>query len=130
MADSPLDRLPLYMRGGSIVPVGPDQQYIGEKRNVPITLYVYAGANGHFSLYEDDGHTYGYERGEFARIPIDWNDATRTLTIGARSGSFPGMPTNRSFDVVFVSPQHVVGYGARPGTPITYSGRAVRTRIQ
>jgi alpha-D-xyloside xylohydrolase len=129
-AASPLDRLPLYMRGGSIVPVGPDQQYIGEKRDAPIILYVYAGANGHFSLYEDDGHTYGYERGEFARVPIDWNDATRTLTIGARSGSYPGMPANRTFAVVLVSPQNVVGYGARPGTPIAYSGAAVRTRIQ
>ena len=129
-ADSPLDRLPLYMRGGSIVPVGPDEQYIGEKRDAPITLYVYAGANAHFSLYEDDGHTYGYERGEFARIPIDWNDTTRTLTIGARSGSYPAIPASRTFNVVLVSPQNVVGYGAKPGTAITYSGAAVRTRIQ
>src|SRR5262249_8337285 len=89
-SEAPIGALPLYVRGGSIVAVGPDQQYIGETRGEQITLYVYAGANGHFSLYEDDGHTYGYERGEFSRIPIDWNDATGTLTIGARAGSYKG----------------------------------------
>jgi len=129
-ADAPLDRLPLYMRAGSIVPVGPEQQYIGEKRDAPITLYVYSGANGHFSLYEDDGHTYGYERGAFARIPIDWNDASRTLTIGARTGSYPGMASNRTFTVVLVTPQSSIGYGAPANNPITYSGVQVRTRIR
>jgi len=129
-ADAPLDRLPLYMRAGSIVPVGPEQQYIGEKRDAPIALYVYSGANGHFSLYEDDGHTYGYERGEFARIPIDWNDASRTLTIGARAGSYSGMASNRTFTVVLVTPQSSIGYGAAANNPITYTGSAVRTQIR
>jgi alpha-D-xyloside xylohydrolase len=129
-ADAPLDRLPLYMRAGSIVPVGPDQQYVGEKRDAPITLYVYAGANGHFSLYEDDGHTYGYERGEFARIPIDWNDASRTLTIGARTGNYPGMTANRTFNVILVSPQNAAGFGAAPGHQVSYTGSLVRARVR
>jgi alpha-D-xyloside xylohydrolase len=129
-ADAPLDRLPLYMRAGSIVPVGPEQQYIGEKRDAPITLYVYSGANGHFSLYEDDGHTYGYERGEFARIPIDWNDASRTLTIGARAGSYSGMASSRTFTVVLVTPQSSSGYGAAANNPITYTGSAIRTQVR
>ena len=79
------------MRAGSIVPIGPELQYTDEKPADPITLYVYAGADGAFTLYEDDGLTYGYEKGAFARIPLRWNDATKTLTIGKREGSFPGM---------------------------------------
>jgi alpha-D-xyloside xylohydrolase len=128
-AAAPLERLPLYMRAGAIVPVGPEQQYIGEKPDAPVTLYVYAGANGRFSLYEDDGKSYGYERGEFARIPIDWNDATRTLTIGARSGRYPGMPASRTFSIVLVTPQAAAGYGATGGTAITYTGSAISRRL-
>ena len=129
-AEAPFDRLPLFVRAGSIVPVGPEQQYTGEQPNAPVTLYVYAGANGRFSLYEDDGRTYGYERAEFARVPIEWNDASRTLTIGARAGSYPGMPASRRFAVILVSPQSPVGYGATANNPIAYSGAAIRTVIR
>jgi alpha-D-xyloside xylohydrolase len=129
-ADAPYDSIPVYARAGSIVPVGPYQQYIGEKPNEPVTLYVYAGANGRFSLYEDDGRTYAYERGEFARIPIEWNDAARTLTIGARAGRFPGAPASRTFNVILVTPQSPVGYGAAANNPITYTGAAVTTRLR
>jgi alpha-D-xyloside xylohydrolase len=128
-AEAPLETMPLFVRAGSIVPVGPDQQYIGEKPRDQVTLYVYAGSNGQFSLYEDDGRTYGYERGAFSRIPLAWDDATRTLTIGARAGTFPGMPPNRTFNVVVVSPQSATGYagGAVKGRAIPYAGRAVST---
>jgi alpha-D-xyloside xylohydrolase len=129
-ADAPLDRLPLYMRAGSIVPIGPEQHYIGEKRDAPITLYVYAGANGRFSLYADDGRSYGYERGELARVPIAWDDATRTLTIGARTGRYPGMPAGRTFTVVLITPQTPIGYGAAGGTPISYTGSEIRRRLR
>jgi alpha-D-xyloside xylohydrolase len=130
-ADAPLDRLPLYMRAGSIVPVGPEQQYVGEKHDPPITVYVYGGANASFSLYEDDGKSYGYERGEFARIPITWDDATRTLTIGARTGSYPRMPASRSFRVTLVTAQNPVGYGTQAtGTTLTYTGAAIRARLR
>jgi len=130
-ADAPFDRLPLFMRAGSIVPVGPDQQYIGEKPGAPVTLYVYAGANGRFSLYEDNGRSYGYERGEFARIPIAWDDASGTLTVGARAGSYPGMPSSRTFNVILITPRSPSGYGAgTTATPIAYSGAAIRTRVR
>jgi alpha-D-xyloside xylohydrolase len=131
-ADAPFDRLPLYMRAGSIVPlIGPAQQYIGEHRDAQVILFVYAGANGRFSLYEDDGKSYGYERGEFARIPITWNDATRTLTIGALTGSYSGMPASRSFFVELVSPQNAAGYGTQAtGTTIAYTGTPISTRIR
>ncbi len=130
-ADAPYDQLPVFVRAGSIVPVGPDQQYIGEKPSSSLTLYVYAGANGQFSLYEDDGLTYGYERGQFSRIPIAWNDATRTLTIGARTGTFPGMPSSRSFNVILVSADAPAGYqGATvAGRSIAYRGTAVSARF-
>ena len=90
--------MPLFVRAGSIVPVGPELQYIGEKPARPDhALRLRRAPTARFSLYEDDGRTYGYERGEFARIPLRWNDATRTLTIGARDGCVPGMP--RAADV-------------------------------
>ena len=89
--------MPVHVSAGSIIPTGPEVMYTDEKPADPITLLVYAGANGDFTLYEDDGVTYGYEKGALARIPIRWNDATRTLTIGKREGSFPGMwPRARS----------------------------------
>ena len=89
---APYDSMPVHVRAGSIVPTGPELQYTDEKPADPIMLWVYAGADGAFTLYEDDGLTYGYEKGAFARIPLRWNDATRTLTIGKREGTFPGMP--------------------------------------
>ena len=100
---APYESMPVHVKAGSIIPTGPELMYTDEKPADPITLWVYAGANGDFTLYEDDGLTYGYEKGAFARIPIRWNDATRTLTIGKREGTFPGMTAARTFDVVLVS---------------------------
>ena len=113
------------------MPIGPDQQYIGEQPLDRVTLYVYAGANGRFSLYEDDGLTYGYEKREYSRIPMAWDDASRTLTSAAGRGRSSGMLRNRTFDVVLVSPAAPRGYGAQtPMKSIAYSGAAVRTRFE
>jgi len=101
-AAAPLARMPLYVRAGSIVPVGPDIQYTADKPGAPITLLVFTGADGSFDYYEDDGVSYGYERGEFARIPLRYDAAKGTLTIGARSGSYPGMPASRTFKVRWI----------------------------
>jgi alpha-D-xyloside xylohydrolase len=130
-ADAPYDELPVFVRAGAIVPFGPDQQYIGEKDARVLTLYVYTGANGRFSLYEDDGVTYGYERGQLSRIPISWDEAARTLTIGRRAGSFTGMLTERTFNVVLVSPGTPVGYPspAHGARAIAYRGGAVTTKF-
>ena len=95
-------RMPLFVRAGSIVPVGPEIQYTAEKPGAPITLLVFTGADGSFELYEDDGVSYGYERGEFARIPLRYDAAKDTLTIGARSGSYKGMPEKRTFRVRWI----------------------------
>jgi alpha-D-xyloside xylohydrolase len=101
-AAAPLSRMPLFVRAGSVVPVGPEIQYSSEKLAAPITLFVFTGADGSFDYYEDDGVTYGYERGEFARIPLRYDSAQETLTIGARSGSYPGMTAHRTFKVRWI----------------------------
>jgi alpha-D-xyloside xylohydrolase len=127
-APAPYDAIPVHVRSGSILPLGPELAYTGEKPSDPIVLYVYAGADGSFSLYEDDGLTYGYERGELSRIPITWVDATHTLTLGERQGSFPGMLAERRFDVVLVSAQTPVGFSFAPNAQrsLAYSGGAVQ----
>ena len=128
---APYDVMPVHVKAGSIVPTGPEIMYTDEKPADPITLWVYAGADGDFTLYEDDGLTYGYEKGAFARIPIQWNDATRTLTIGKREGAFPGMPAARTFDVVFVSKEKPVGFSFTPKADKTtrYEGAPVEVKL-
>jgi alpha-D-xyloside xylohydrolase len=123
-AAAAFDSIPVHVRAGSILPVGPELQYTSEKPADPLTLYVYGGADGSFNLYEDQGTTNDYERGVFSTIPLRWNDTTRTLTIGARSGSFPGMLASRTFQLILVNVTKAVGFSFTP-TPdksITYTG--------
>ena len=95
-----LDRVPMFVRAGSILPLGPVMQYVGEKTWENLELHVYPGADGEFTLYEDEGDSYNYERGAYSTITFRWNDRARTLTIGERHGSYPGMLMNRLFTVV------------------------------
>src|SRR5690606_12325090 len=99
-AAAPRERMPLFIRAGSIVPTGPHVQWTGEDPQGAITLHIFAGADGAFTLYEDDGVSMGYERGEFALIPFAWDDAKRLLTIGDRDGTFPGMAAERRIMIV------------------------------
>jgi alpha-D-xyloside xylohydrolase len=124
---APLDRIPLYVRAGSILPLGPDVEYAAEKPADPIELRVFAGADGDFTLYEDENDNYNYEHGVYATIPLHWNDARHTLTIGARKGSFPGMLQARTFRVVFAGPGHGTGGGLTDTADktVAYSGTAV-----
>ena len=110
-----------------MAPKGLALQWTGEKPADPVTLFVYAGADGAFTLYEDDGLTYGYEKGAFSRIPIRWDDATGRLTIGTREGSFPGMLASRTFEVVVVSKDRPVGFSFEPRADrsVRYDGAAV-----
>jgi alpha-D-xyloside xylohydrolase len=124
---TPLDRLPLFIRAGSILALGPDIEYAAEKAADPIELRVYRGANGEFKLYEDENDTYHYEKGAYATIPFAWDDAAQTLTIGDRSGTFPGMLSSRTFRIVFVAEGHGIG-GALTQTAdktVTYSGKKI-----
>ena len=95
-----LDRVPMFVRAGSILPLGPEMQYTGEKPWDNLELHLYPGADGTFTLYEDEGDTYRYEQGVYTTIRFDWNDKTRTLTIAERQGSYPGMLSSRQFTVI------------------------------
>ena len=128
---APYDSMPIHVKAGSIVPTGPEIAYTDEKPADPIVLWVYAGADGEFTLYEDDGVTYGYEKGAFARIPIRWNEAARTLTIAKREGSFTGMQKARTFEVVLVSKAKPVGFSFAPKADktIRYDGAAIQLKM-
>jgi alpha-D-xyloside xylohydrolase len=126
-AEAPLDRLPLYVRAGSIVPLGPDLQWSTEKPADPIELRIYRGANGEFTLYEDENDNYNYEKGIHATISFRWDDARQVLTIGDRQGEFPGMLTSRTFHVVFVAENHGVGIEPCPSADkvVQYIGKQI-----
>jgi alpha-D-xyloside xylohydrolase len=126
-AITPLDRLPLYVRAGSIIPLGPDEEWSTQKPADPIELRIYAGADGDFTLYEDENDNYNYEKGVYATIPLHWDDKGQMLTIGERKGQFPGMLENRSFRVVFVRENHGVGVDAsdEPDKIVQYSGKQI-----
>lgn len=127
-ANAPLSILPLYVRAGSIVPLGPVLQYATEKPEEPIELRVYRGADGQFTLYEDEGDNYNYEKGSYATIPISWNEAKRILTIGKRKGDFRGMLKERRFNIVWVSDGHGVGISPteKPDAIVHYHGATVK----
>jgi alpha-D-xyloside xylohydrolase len=127
-ANAPLNIMPLYVRAGSIVPMGPVMQYATEKPEDPIELRVYCGADGKFTIYEDEGNNYNYERGKYATIPIFWNEATPTLVIGKRVGKFTGMLKQCTFYIVWVSNNHGIGSSSteKPDAVIHYSGDAVK----
>jgi alpha-D-xyloside xylohydrolase len=130
-AAAPYESMPLYVRAGSIIPIGPELQYTAEKPPDPLTLYVYAGAAGAFTLYEDEGLNYNYERGEFTRTLLQWDDATRTLTIGKRQGLFAGMLTQRTFEVVLISKMKPIGFSFTPRVDRTvhYDGKELKIRL-
>ncbi len=127
-ASAPLDTMPLFIRAGSIVPMGPEVKYADSAAD-PIELRVYTGANGSFNIYEDENDNYNYENGAFATIPVVWNDATDILTVGPTIGSFSGMLKTRTFKVVWVSHHHGVGEPVTPDSVVdrtfTYSGSTV-----
>ena len=129
-AAAPIETIPLFVRAGSIVPMGPEVEYSTQKPADPLELRVYRGADGDFTLYEDENDTYDYEKGVYATIPMHWDDAQQTLTIGARKGQFPGMLTERTFHVVFVGAQHGAGIAptAQPDQVVKYSGAEVTVR--
>ena len=126
-ADAPLERLPLYIRAGSILPMGPDEEWSTEKPANPIELRIYRGADVDFTLYEDENDNYNYEKGAYTTIPFHWDDTKRTLTIGDRRGQFPGMLDSRTFRIVLVAENHGAGINPenQPDKSIQYSGKQV-----
>jgi len=123
----PLDTLPVYVRAGSIVPMGPALHYATERPDAPYEIRVYPGVDAKFTVYEDDNETYAYERGERATYDLIWNDTTRTLTIGTRQGSFPGMIAKRKITVSLVTPGGKAVSSTAPQTveTVVYTGQPV-----
>ena len=126
--DAPLDTLPIAVRAGAIIPLGPVMQYSNAEPVDPIELRVYTGADGSFTLYEDEDDNYNYEKGVYATITFNWSEADKRLTIGARKGEFPGMLKQRTINVVFVRPGHGIGLQveAAPDKVVAYSGDEVQ----
>jgi len=123
---APYERIPLYVPEGSILPVGPVVQYAQESANAEITLYVYIGHDGSFTLYNDEGVNYNYEKGSYATIPLTWNEAEGKLTIGDREGKYEGMPEHRSFRIVFITPGQSKAFGDAAGAEVVdYNGKAL-----
>jgi alpha-D-xyloside xylohydrolase len=122
-----LDRIPLHIRAGSILPMGPDLEWATQKAADPIELRIYTGADGSFTIYEDENDTYAYEKGARATIPMQWDDANRKLVIGDRQGQFPGMLAHRTFRIVFVGEGHGVGIepSAQVDKIVDYAGEAI-----
>jgi alpha-D-xyloside xylohydrolase len=121
----PLDQFPLYVRAGSIVPMGPAVQYATEQPNAPYDIRIYPGADARFAVYEDDNETYNYERGERAVYELSWNDRSRTLTVGERKGSFPGLVRARTLNVTVMQPG-----GAGAVKSARYEGRRLEISLK
>ena len=131
VVDAPYERMPVFVREGSIVPFGPEMEWSDEKPAERINLYVYKGADASFQLYEDEGTNYNYEKGKYATIDIKYDEAVKTLTIGKRKGSFKGMLKNRSFNVVVVDKDHPQPLNLEnpAGTLLQYNGNEVKIQL-
>ena len=131
-AAAPIDILPLYVREGSIIPMGKVMEYATEKPADNIELRIYPGADGHFTLYEDANDTYNYEHGEFATFTFNWNDKSKELSISERKGSFPGMLKKRTFKVVLVNENKGTGVDETKTADklIEYEGKPVKVSFK
>ena len=133
VADAPFEKIPVFVPEGSILPVGPEMEWSDQKKAELIDLYVYAGKDGSYTLYEDEGTNYNYEKGKYAMIDFKYNDAQKTLTIGARKGSFDGMLQKRRFNVILVNAQNNQGVNLAKtpkGKMVKYAGQAVTVKLK
>lgn len=129
--EAPIDIIPLYIKAGSIIPVGPKVQFAEEKKWDNLEIRVYPGADGEFTLYEDENDNYNYEKGVYSTITFKWNDAKKSLTIDNRKGSFPGMLADRNFNIVLVNKDKGTGAGvsAQYDKTVTYTGKKVTVKF-
>ncbi|RYG70019.1 glycoside hydrolase family 31 protein [bacterium] len=118
--EAPLDVIPLYVRAGSIIPLGPIMQSTMLGKSDPLEVRIYPGANASYSLYEDDGDNYDYQKGASTRIPMSWDNATKTLTVGKRMGTYPGMLMTRNL---------VVSLPGQPAKKVSYSGAKISIKL-
>jgi alpha-D-xyloside xylohydrolase len=131
IVDAPYEQIPVFVREGAIIPFGPEMQWSDEKAAELINLYVYAGQDGAFELYEDEGTNYNYEKGKYATIDIRYDDAQRTVTLSQRQGSFPGMLKQRRFHIVLVSKDNPTPLNLQnpKGQTVEYNGKAVTIKL-
>ncbi len=131
IVDAPYERIPVYVREGSIIPFGPEMQYSDEKPAELINLYIYAGKDGQFQLYEDEGVNYNYEKGKFATIDIAYDDASRTVSFGKRSGAFKGMLKERRFNIVLITKEQPreLNMENPEGKMVDYKGKALSIQL-
>jgi alpha-D-xyloside xylohydrolase len=129
--ETPIDIIPLYVKAGSILPMGPKVQYATEKNWGTMEIRIYEGADGEFTLYEDENDSYNYEKGIYSTITFSWNDAKKTLTIGERKGSFPGMLKERKFNIVKVSKDKGAGDGdiEKLDKVVNYTGERTTVKL-
>lgn len=129
-ANAPLEQMPMFVKAGSIVPAGPEIQHTREKPADPITLYIYTGANASFELYNDEAVNYNYQKGEFEKITITYNQASGTLTLGERNGTYAGALPKRTFEIVWISKESPVGVQIKAKTDqvIEYTGQSIQVK--
>ena len=123
--------MPIYIKAGSIVPFGPKVQYAKEKKDTPIEIRIYPGKNATFTLYEDEGDNYNYEKGNYSTIDFKWDDSTSTLSIGKRNGNFNGMLKERRFKVVLASTESGIGMEENDSRSkiVNYTGKVVSVKL-
>ena len=131
VVDAPYEQIPVFVREGAIIPFGPAMQWSDEKQPELINLYVYAGQNGQFQLYEDEGTNYNYERGQYSTIDISYDDAAKTVSFAARKGRFAGMQKQRQFNIVLITDKTPKALDLeRPdGTLVQYNGKALTVQL-
>ncbi len=129
--ECPISIMPLYIKAGSILPLGPKVQYTSEKKWNDLDICIYPGANGEFTLYEDEFDNYDYEKGAFTSIRFTWDDANRTLTISDRNGSYPGMLKNRRFNLTVMKPgkQNAETVMIKADKKVSYSGKKMSFKL-
>ena len=125
VADAPIEHIPVYVKAGSIIPMGPPMEYSSQFPDAPLEIRIYPGSNGRFTFYEDRGDTYDYQRREFASFDISWDNQKRTVTISKRTGAFRGMGKMRKFNLVLMKPGMMAGMQEMAGKNVIYSGEAM-----
>lgn len=133
VADAPYDKIPVFIPEGAILPIGPEMQWSDEKKPELIDLYVYAGKDGSYTLYEDEGTNYNYEKGKYAVIDFKYDDARKQVTIGARKGSFDGMLQKRRFNIILVDQKKQQGVNlvkSPKGKVVKYAGQAMTVKLK
>ena len=129
--EAPFERMPIFAPSGGILLYGPEITYVNEKKPEVIDVYVYAGKDGSFYLYEDEGTNNNYQKGTYSKIDFNYSDATNTLTIGSREGSYPGMLSERTFNIIYVSPNAPAGWDnkGKPAKVIEYKGEQISVKL-